>query len=181
MKALEEAGHGDIKASIPLNADVYESPSNTPSDGDFREDIKDLMVEILGFFKEKDAPFIVNIYPFLSLSLSSDFPESFAFFENGNKSVHDKGRTYTNVFDANYDTLIWALKKNGYGDLKIVVGEIGWPTDGHPKANVKNAKRFYDGFLKKMASNKGTPMRSGSIDVSIYIFLFLSLSLFAMV
>ncbi|XP_021758964.1 glucan endo-1,3-beta-glucosidase 8-like [Chenopodium quinoa] len=168
MKALEESGHGDIKASVPLNADVYESSSTMPSSGDFRGDVKDLMLDIVGFLKEKGAPFIVNIYPFLSLYQNPNFPEDFAFFDGGAKTINDNSHTYSNVFDANFDTLVWALKKNGYGDLKIVVGEIGWPTDGHIKANTKFAKKFYDGLLKKLASNKGTPMRPGPMEAYLF-------------
>lgn len=171
VKALEEAGHGDIKASIPLNADVYESSSTSPSSGDFRGDIKDLMLDIVAFLKDKGAPFIVNIYPFLSLYQNPDFPENFAFFDGGGKSINDNSHSYNNVFDANFDTLVWALKKNGYGDLKIIVGEIGWPTDGHIQANTKNAKKFYDGLLKKLAANKGTPMRSGQLEVVQFSFI----------
>ena len=165
VKALEAAGHGDIKTSIPLNADVYESSSTSPSNGDFRGDVKDLMLDIVGFLKDKGAPFIVNIYPFLSLYQNENFPEDFAFFDGGGKSITDNSKTYNNVFDANFDTLVWALKKNGYGDMKIIVGEIGWPTDGHIKANPKIAKKFYDGLMKKLSSNKGTPMRPGAMEV----------------
>ncbi|XP_021866040.1 glucan endo-1,3-beta-glucosidase 8-like [Spinacia oleracea] len=167
-KALEGAGHGDIKVSVPLNADVYESSSTVPSSGDFRGDVKDLMLDIVAFLKEKGSPFIVNIYPFLSLYQNPNFPEDFAFFDGNGKSITDNSRTYNNVFDANFDTLVWALKKNGYGDLKIVIGEIGWPTDGHIKANNKYAKKFYDGLLKKLAANKGTPMRSGPLEAYLF-------------
>jgi hypothetical protein len=67
--------------------------------------------------------------------------------------------SYTNVFDANYDTLVSALKKAGVPNLKITVGDAGWPNDGGTDANIKLARRFYDGLLKKVAKNEGT--RSG--------------------
>ncbi|KAK9713309.1 hypothetical protein RND81_06G018600 [Saponaria officinalis] len=168
QNALNGAGHSNIKASVPLNADVYESASNTPSNGDFRVDIKDLMLEILQFLHENGSPFIVNIYPFLSLHQNADFPEEFAFFGDGGKSIQDKSHSYNNVFDANFDTLVWSLKKYGYGNMKIIVGEIGWPTDGQAKSNVKLAKRFYDGLMKKLAANKGTPMRPGPMEVYLF-------------
>lgn len=169
QKALDEAGHGDkIKATIPLNADVYESSTDKPSDGNFRSDIRDLMVQIVHFLHENDAPFSVNIYPFLSLYQGNNFPEDFAFFDNKGRSITDKNVQYNNVFDANFDTLVWSLKKANVPDLKIIVGEAGWPTDGHMKANVELAKRFYDGLFKKLASNKGTPMRPGSIEVYLF-------------
>ncbi|GAB2282955.1 hypothetical protein Dimus_017489 [Dionaea muscipula] len=172
QKALEEHDLGDrIKAVVPHNADVYQSPSNIPSQGVFRSDIKDLMVDMVKFLKEKKSPFLVNIYPFLSLYQNPDFPTDFAFFDGAQKPIDDNGKTYTNVFDANFDTLLWTLKKAGVGDLKIIVGEIGWPTDGDSHANVDLAKKFYDGLMKKLASNKGTPMRPGPMEVYLFSLL----------
>jgi exo-beta-1,3-glucanase (GH17 family) len=82
--------------------------------------------------------------------------------------VNISGKQYNNVFDANLDTLVWSLKKAGVPDLKIIVGEVGWPTDGDKNANPNNAKKFYDGFLKKMAKKEGTPMRPGAMDVYLF-------------
>ncbi|XP_015886832.2 glucan endo-1,3-beta-glucosidase 8 [Ziziphus jujuba] len=169
QKALDEAGVGDkIKATVPLNADVYESSSDKPSDGNFRPDIKDQMVEIVQFLNDNNAPFSVNIYPFLSLYQNDDFPVDFAFFDNTGRTINDKNLQYNNVFDANFDTLVWALKKAGFPNLKILVGEVGWPTDGHKSANAKSAKRFYDGLIKKLANNKGTPMKPGYLETYLF-------------
>ncbi|XP_022752013.1 glucan endo-1,3-beta-glucosidase 8-like [Durio zibethinus] len=168
QKALNDAGVGNkIKATIPLNADVYQSGSNKPSDGVFRDDIEDLMTQIVRYYNENGCPFTVNIYPFLSLYLNSNFPQDFAFF-NGGHPINDKNVQYDNVFDANYDTLVRALKKVGVPDLKIIVGEVGWPTDGHKTATKDNAKKFYDGLFKKLASNKGTPLRPGKMEVYLF-------------
>ncbi|KAL0535984.1 hypothetical protein IC582_024915 [Cucumis melo] len=170
QKALNEAGYNKkIKVTCPLNADVYESASNHPSDGQFRSDILDEMKEIVQFLDRNNAAFMVNIYPFLSLYLNPDFPIDFAFMDENGRSINDKGKTYTNVLDANYDTLVWSLKKIGHGDMKIIVGEVGWPTDGNKFATVGLAKRFYDGLLKKLASKKGTPMRPNE-KLEVYLF-----------
>uniref|UniRef100_A0A5B6YRB0 glucan endo-1,3-beta-D-glucosidase n=1 Tax=Davidia involucrata TaxID=16924 RepID=A0A5B6YRB0_DAVIN len=173
QKAINDAGLRDkIKVTTPLNADVYDTTTGNPSGGEFRPDMKDLMVKIVKFLQANNAPFLVNIYPFLSLYLNPDFPVDFAFFDGGSKPVDDKGHQYTTMLDANLDTLVYALKKAGVPNLKIVVGEIGWPTDGDKNANVKLAKRFYDGFLKKMASNKpGTPLRPGHYDAYLFSLL----------
>ncbi|AES72750.1 putative glucan endo-1,3-beta-D-glucosidase [Medicago truncatula] len=168
QKAIDKAGHGEVKVTTALNADVYESQTNKPSDGDFRDNIRDVMKQIIQFLHEKKSPFLVNIYPFLSLYQSEGFPEDFAFFGTHSMTISDKNAQYSNVFDANLDTLAWALKKSGYSDIKIVVGEIGWPTDGNKNANVNNAKRFYQGFLKNMASKKGTPMLPGHMDAYLF-------------
>lgn len=172
QKALNDAGLGDkIKATTPLNADVYDSGKDGPSGGNFRKDIRDTMVKMVRYFNSNNIPFLVNIYPFLSLYLNQDFPTDYAFFDGGGKTINDNGYTYNSVFEANFDTLVHSLKKAGVPNLKIIVGEIGWPTDGDKNANVKLAKRFYSGFLKRQAANKGTPLRPGRIETYLFSLL----------
>ncbi|KAF9681420.1 hypothetical protein SADUNF_Sadunf06G0224100 [Salix dunnii] len=110
QSALTKAGlRTQVKVTVPLNADVYESPTNLPSDGNFRSDIHDLMLLIAKFLSDNEASFIVNIYPFISLYIDPNFPIGFAFFGNKSFPLNDGGTIYDNVFDVNHDTLIWAL------------------------------------------------------------------------
>ncbi|KAJ6372850.1 hypothetical protein OIU76_027224 [Salix suchowensis] len=170
QSALIKAGLGNlIKVTVPLNADVYESSSGLPSGGDFRADIHDLMLTIVKFLNDAGAPFTVNIYPFISLYIDSNFPVEYAFFDGNANPVNDGGTSYYNMFDANYDTLVYALQKNGFGNLPIIVGEIGWPTDGDRNANVEYARRFNQGFMSHIASGKGTPMRPNA-GINAYLF-----------
>ncbi|KAJ6433230.1 hypothetical protein OIU84_017021 [Salix udensis] len=170
QSALIKAGLGNlIKVTVPLNADVYESSSGLPSGGDFRADIHDLMLAIVKFLNDAGAPFTVNIYPFISLYIDSNFPVEYAFFDGNANPVNDGGTSYYNMFDANYDTLVYALQKNGFGNLPIIVGEIGWPTDGDRNANVEYARRFNQGFMSHIASGKGTPMRPNA-GINAYLF-----------
>ncbi|ONK74300.1 uncharacterized protein A4U43_C03F4830 [Asparagus officinalis] len=173
QNAINDAGLGDtIKATVPLNADVYNSPASNPvpSAGRFRPDIADLMTEMVQFFHQNNAPFTVNIYPFLSLYANPDFPFDFAFFDGGTATpVVDGPIQYTNVFDANFDTLVSALKAVGLGNLPIVVGEVGWPTDADKNARTDLAERFYAGLLKRLANKQGTPLRPGA-DIEVYLF-----------
>ncbi|CAO2831917.1 unnamed protein product [Amaranthus hypochondriacus] len=171
QNALNEAGVGNtVKATVPLNADVYESPSgsNVPSSGRFRTDVADLMTQMVQFLSQNNAPFTVNIYPFLSLYGNPGFPVDYAFFDGGAAPIVDNGIQYTNVFDANFDTLVSALKAAGFGNLPIIVGEVGWPTDGDVNANINNAIRFYRGLLPRIAANVGTPLRPGSIEMYLF-------------
>ncbi|XP_074564639.1 glucan endo-1,3-beta-glucosidase 6-like [Curcuma longa] len=169
QRALIKAGVGSqVKVTVPLNADVYGSPSGRPSDGDFRSDIHDLMLAIIKFLSDNAAPFTVNIYPFISLYSDPNFPMDYAFFDGNSTPVVDGTTSYTNMFDANHDTLIWALQKNGYGNLPVVVGEIGWPTDGDMNANPQNAQRFNQGFMNHISMGQGTPMRPGPIDAYLF-------------
>nr|GMC93834.1 glucan endo-1,3-beta-glucosidase 8-like [Ipomoea batatas] len=171
QNALNDAGVGDnVKATVPLNADVYNSPEDNavPSAGRFRQDISEQMNQIVGFLHQNNAPFTVNIYPFLSLYANEHFPVDFAFFDGAANPIVDNGVEYTNVFDANYDTLVSALKAAGYGDMPVLVGEVGWPTEGDRNANVNLAYRFYKGLLPRLAANKGTPLRPGYMEVYLF-------------
>ncbi|XP_030943985.1 glucan endo-1,3-beta-glucosidase 6-like [Quercus lobata] len=169
QSALIKAGLGTtVKVTVPLNADVYASSTDYPSGGDFRADIHDLMLAIVKFLSDNGAPFTVNIYPFISLYTDENFPVEYAFFDEKATPVTDGGTTYYNMFDANYDTLVWALQKNGFGNLPIIVGEIGWPTDGDRNANIEYAQRFNQGFMTHILGGKGTPMRPGAVDVYLF-------------
>ncbi|GJM90171.1 hypothetical protein PR202_ga06428 [Eleusine coracana subsp. coracana] len=169
QSALVKAGLGNqVKVTCPLNADVYASSTTKPSDGDFRTDIHDLMVTIVKYLSDNGGAFTVNIYPFISLYSDPNFPVDYAFFEGASSPIVDGSVTYTNMFDANYDTLAWALKKNGFGNLPIIVGEIGWPTDGDMNANAQLAQRFNQGFLTHIATGRGTPMRPGPVDAYLF-------------
>ncbi|XP_052199733.1 glucan endo-1,3-beta-glucosidase 6 [Diospyros lotus] len=169
QSALIKAGLSNkVKVTVPLNADVYASSSSLPSGGDFRQDIHDLMVAIVKFLSDNGAPFTVNIYPFISLYIDPNFPVEYAFFDGNASPINDGGTTYYNMFDANYDTLVWALQKNGFANLPIIVGEIGWPTDGDQNANIAYAQRFNQGFMSHISGGKGTPMRPGPIDAYLF-------------
>uniref|UniRef100_A0A5B7BF89 glucan endo-1,3-beta-D-glucosidase n=1 Tax=Davidia involucrata TaxID=16924 RepID=A0A5B7BF89_DAVIN len=169
QSALVRAGLGtQVKVTIPLNADVYQTSTGFPSGGDFRPDIHDLMVEIVQFLSDNGAPFTVNIYPFISLYDDPNFPVDYAFFDGYSSPLNDNGRIYNNVFDANHDTLVWTLQKNGFGNLSIIIGEIGWPTDGDHNANVTYAQRFNQGFMSHISSGNGTPMRPGPVNAYLF-------------
>ncbi|KAL3535781.1 hypothetical protein ACH5RR_004242 [Cinchona calisaya] len=171
QEAINHAGLGaDVKATIPFNADIYNSPESNPvpSAGDFRPELRDLTIQIIQFLYLNDAPFVVNIYPFLSLYGDSNFPLDYAFFDGSNKPLRDGDYLYTNVFDANFDTLVSSLKRAGYPEMKIIIGEVGWPTDGDKTANIQYAKRFNQGLIQHASSGVGTPERKGLIDVYLF-------------
>ncbi|WJX70335.1 hypothetical protein P8452_54457 [Trifolium repens] len=65
---------------------------------------------------------------------------------------------YTNAFDGNYDTLVSALGKLGYGRKPIVIGEIGWPSDGAVGANLTAAWVFNKDLVYHITSNINEPI-----------------------
>lgn len=91
------------------------------------------------------------------------------YFDSGlSAPVVDGGMTYQNTFDANHDTLVAALRRNGYPNVSIIVGEVGWPTDGDANANPQYARQFNQGFLTHIASGQGTPLRPGPVDAYLF-------------
>eukprot|EP00257_Ricinus_communis_P003724 XP_002516181.3 glucan endo-1,3-beta-glucosidase 5 [Ricinus communis] len=170
--ALIKAGLGkQVKVTVPLNADVYQTDTGLPSGGDFRADIHDLMISIVKFLSDNNCPLTINIYPFLSLNSDPNFPKEYAFFNGTAAPVVDGSIPYTNVFEANFDTLISALEKNGFGSMPVIIGEVGWPTDGDPSANAAYAQRFYLGLLDRIFQGKGTPKRRTPPDVYLFSLL----------
>lgn len=168
--ALNAAGLGaKIKATVPMNADVIQS-GDAPSGSVFRPDISALMTQIVQSLSQNGAPYTINIYPFISLHNDPHFPVDYAFFDGSTTPVIDGAYTYQNVFDANYDSLIASLAAAGpYGNMNIIVGEIGWPTDGDVNANVDYANKFNQGFLNHVRSNVGTPRRPNTA-IEFYLF-----------
>ncbi|KAK4342385.1 hypothetical protein RND71_038201 [Anisodus tanguticus] len=98
--ALIKAGHGNqVKVTVPLNADVYESACSLPSGGDFRADIHGFVIQIVKFLSDNGFPFTINIYPFISLYIDSNFPVEYAFFDGNATPLNNGGTIYTNMFD----------------------------------------------------------------------------------
>ncbi|CAN1753304.1 Glucan endo-1,3-beta-glucosidase 5 [Linum perenne] len=160
---------GYVKLVVPCNADAYEAAS-LPSQGAFRPELSQIITQLVSFLNSNGSPFVVNIYPFLSLYGNSDFPQDYAFFEGTTHAVTDGPNVYSNAFDGNLDTLVSALSKLGYGQMPIVIGEVGWPSDGAPGANLTAAKVFNQGLINHVVGNKGTPLRPGVPPMDVYIF-----------
>ncbi|KAI5081017.1 hypothetical protein GOP47_0004200 [Adiantum capillus-veneris] len=167
-ESLAKVGLGDqVKVTVPCNADVL--LNTPPSKGQFRSDVKETMRQIAALLSQINAPLLVNIYPFLDLTLQTDFPEDFAFFDGTTHALVDGAVTYTNALDASLDMIIVALAGVGYPNVQVFVGEIGWPTDGAIYANVSTAQRFNQGLVKHILSKQGTPQRPG-VQIEAYIF-----------
>ncbi|VFQ84812.1 unnamed protein product [Cuscuta campestris] len=160
---------GTIKLVVPCNADAYESPS-LPSQGGFRPELTQIMTQLVSFLNSIGSPFIVNIYPFLSLYGNSDFPQDYAFFEGTTHQVVDGPNIYYNAFDGNFDTLVSALSRIGYAQMPIVIGEVGWPTEGALSANLTAARAFNQGLVNRVLRNQGTPLRPGVPPMDVYLF-----------
>ncbi|XP_016489720.1 glucan endo-1,3-beta-glucosidase 8-like [Nicotiana tabacum] len=166
--ALNDMGLGYIRTTTSHGMDVLKL-TKVPSEADFRDDIKTLMLESLEFFNQTGTPFLLNMFPIQMVREILECPMEFGFFDNKSEfKIQDGNVTYRNAVELMIDYVAWAITKAGYPNMKIMIGQIGWPTDGYPHANIENARRFHKGLLKYLASNKGTPLRPGPIDVFLH-------------
>ncbi|EFJ07773.1 hypothetical protein SELMODRAFT_236210 [Selaginella moellendorffii] len=167
-----DEGTRAVKATIPMNADVLaETVPMIPSGGAFRTDVAAEMSRIAAALADHASPFTINIYPFLSLAQDPFFPKEFAFLDGAAPPLVDGDRSYSNAFAAAYDTLAAALARIGFPDMAIVVGEIGWPTEGHPDATATNAQRFNQRLVDHILDGAGTPMRAGPMEIFLFALL----------
>ncbi|KAF8397217.1 hypothetical protein HHK36_016125 [Tetracentron sinense] len=159
-----------VKVVVPCNSDAYQSVSGLPSKGHFRPDLNKTMIQLLTFLSKHHSPFFVNIYPFLILHQNKNTSLDFALFKPTAHSRNDSHKTYKNSFDTSYDTLVTALSGVGFPDMEIVVGQIGWPTDGAMNASSSIAETFMKGLVGHLHSKLGTPLRSRKPPTETYIF-----------
>ncbi|KAJ8562748.1 hypothetical protein K7X08_031200 [Anisodus acutangulus] len=167
-ETLDEMGLGNIRVTTGHGMDVLKV-KQFPSEADFRDDIKGSMLDSLGEFNRTGTPFVIYLFPIHFIKEVLNYTMEFAFFDNKSGfKIQDGNLTYTNAVELMIDSLAWAITKAGYPNMKITIGQIGWPTDGYLHANIKNAERFHKGLLKFFASNKGTPLRPGPIDAFLH-------------
>lgn len=157
--ALSAAGFSSIRVSTPHSLGIL-AASEPPSTGRFRRGYdRVIFAPMLEFHRKTKTPFIVNPYPYFGYTPKT---LNYALFKP-NAGIHDAatGITYTNMFEAQLDAVYSAMKRLGYGDVEIAVGETGWPSkgeDGQIGVSVADAAGYNGNLIKKVNSGKGTPL-----------------------
>ncbi|XP_030537592.1 glucan endo-1,3-beta-glucosidase [Rhodamnia argentea] len=157
--ALQLANVTKVQVTTPHSLGILSS-SEPPSTGRFRRGYdRVIFAPILEFHRQTKSAFMVNPYPYFGFSAKT---LNYALFKP-NAGVFDAatGINYTNMFDAQMDAVYSAMKKVGYEDVDIVVGETGWPSVGdptQPDVNVENAVSYNGNLVRHVNSGKGTPL-----------------------
>jgi hypothetical protein len=167
--AFKQAGL-DIGVTVPQNFEFMQD-SYPPSAGTVKPDLVGIIQGTCAVMRSSGAPFMVNIYPFITHAQNpKDVSLPYCLFTAGPEQwIHDGNYTYTNILDAMLDALHVALGRIGCGDLEIVVGECGWPTNGGLDATVNNAQIFNQNLIYHCKSGKGTPRYPGK-QIQCFVF-----------
>ncbi|KAJ0086242.1 hypothetical protein Patl1_09366 [Pistacia atlantica] len=163
-----------IKVSTPHSMAVL-AASFPPSASTFATDLAPAMSSILGFLADTGAPFMINAYPYFAYRGNpSTVDMEYALLGNATGVNDPKGFVYTNMLDAQIDSVRSAINALGFGNgsIEITVSESGWPSKGEPgdmAATPANAKTYNTRLIQRAQSSKGTPMRPKD---KIVIFVF---------
>ncbi|KAL0856297.1 hypothetical protein Bca101_061450 [Brassica carinata] len=151
--------HRRIQISTPHSLGIL-SHTTPPSSARFRQGYDTHVLKpLLSFLRTVSSPFVVNPYPFFGYSRET---LDFALFRpNPGLFDRDTKLHYTNMFDAQLDSVYSAVKRLGFSDVDIVVGEIGWPSKGDRDqigVDVATAAEFNKKVLDRVNSGTGTPL-----------------------
>ncbi|CAA0812791.1 Glucan endo-1-3-beta-glucosidase 8 [Striga hermonthica] len=167
--ALNNAGYGHIKATFPHPYIILDDFAK-PSEATIRETFRTQFVRHLDIIRASGAPVCIEFFLVELMRVLNITDLSFAISDGrSSHAITDVGDVvYTNVFEVAYDAFAWALEKLGYGDIKFIVTQVGWPTDGFINANAATAERFFEALLPFVASDRGTSKLPGK-PINIYI------------
>ncbi|GLT86452.1 hypothetical protein SLE2022_045920 [Rubroshorea leprosula] len=159
---------GTIKLSSPQAESVL-SISYPPSSGTFDPLLKPALIPLLRFLIDTRSPIMINVYPYLSYINSMKYVSlDYALFRS-ERVVQDGALMYGNLFDASVDAFLYAMEREGFGGVSVVVSETGWPTEGGVAASVENALEYNRNVVRKVVSGAGTPKQPG-VTVEAYLF-----------
>lgn len=158
-QALVMSGITDVKVSTAHSLAILER-AEPPSFGKFRPgwDVG-VLAPMLQFLRETKAAFWVNPYPYFGFDPKN---LNFNIFKR-NRGYFDRfsKRTYSNRFDVLMDATLMGMKRLGYADVEIAIGETGWPSLGEtfePQCTVANAAAYNWGLVNKFNTGAGTPL-----------------------
>ncbi|KAM1036737.1 hypothetical protein ACFX2C_031627 [Malus domestica] len=148
--SLKSQNITNIKVGTPLAMDALQS-TFPPSKATFRADISNTVM----------APML----RFLNRTSTTEYTDP------------GTGLVYTNLLDQMLDSLIFAMTKLGYPNIRLLITETGWPSSGdieQPGANIHNAATYNRNLIHRMVAKPplGTPARPGVVIPTFIFSLF---------
>uniref|UniRef100_A0ACD5U7D1 Uncharacterized protein n=1 Tax=Avena sativa TaxID=4498 RepID=A0ACD5U7D1_AVESA len=161
--ALAGLGLADaMKVTTPIAFDALKAPSFPPSAGEFRDDIaQSVMSPMIDFLEQTGSYLMVNIYPYKAYASSNGAMDiNYALFLP-NAGVVDTGTgfTYYNLFDAQLDTVYYAMdrlrsssRNNQPATVKRMLAGRGHPQA--PKVPVKHGEHDWCPYCDSLANSQ---------------------------
>ncbi|XP_058766433.1 glucan endo-1,3-beta-glucosidase-like [Vicia villosa] len=163
QNAISSSNLGQIKVSTAIDTTLI-GKSYPPNDGAFSDGSVGYIRPIINFLVRNSSPLLANVYPYFSyVNNQQSIGLDYALFTKAGKN--EVG--YQNLFDAILDSIYAALEKVGGSNVKIVVSESGWPSEGGTAASAGNAGTYYGNLIKH--AKGGTPKRpNGPIETYLF-------------
>ena len=163
-----------IKISSPVALSALQS-SYPSSAGSFKPELIEPVIKpMLDLLRQTGSYFMVNVYPFFAYAANSDqISLDYTLFKQ-NPGVVDSGNglRYSNLFDAQLDAVFAAMSAIKYDDVKVVVAETGWPSQGDSNevgAGQDNAASYNGNLVRRVLTGGGTPLRPNeTLDVFVF-------------
>ncbi|KAH7288864.1 hypothetical protein KP509_31G047300 [Ceratopteris richardii] len=180
VQAMENLYHAllfsniqNVSVSTTHSMAVLET-SYPPSASRFHPQIVPTMKRILSFLSSTSSSFMSNSYPYFAYKQNPELISlDYALFRpNPGFSDPNTNLHYSNLFDAQIDSIYSAIKALGYDNIPVVVAESGWPSHGDADeagASLNNAEEYNRNLITHIASNAGTPA-SPNRPIRTYIF-----------
>ncbi|XP_016509778.2 glucan endo-1,3-beta-glucosidase-like [Nicotiana tabacum] len=161
-----------LATSIKLSsshASTILSNSYPPSSGVFNSTIRPFLLPFLQFLRDTSSPLMVNVYPFFAYINNPQYVSLDHALFRSSYVEYDQNLAYDNMFDASIDAFVYAMEKEGFEGIPVMVTETGWPTAGIDGASIDNALSYNGNVVRRALNNVGTPKRPG---VGLDVFLF---------
>lgn len=163
--ALSSAGI-DAKVSTSVSMGVL-GTSYPPSQGEFSSE-SSYINSIVQYLATIDAALLVNVHPYFTyIGDMTNISLDYVMFNSPEPVVSDGPYNYNNIFDAMVDAVYSAMEKVDNGsNVRVIVSESGWPSDGGTAATVSNAKMYNQNLINHVS--QGTPKRPTPLETYIF-------------
>ncbi|KAL6202401.1 hypothetical protein ACLB2K_026109 [Fragaria x ananassa] len=163
-----------IKLSSPISLTALQS-SYPPSAGSFKPDLVQPVIKpLLDFLQQTRSYLMVNAYPFFAYADNSDdISLDYAMFKQNPGNVDSgNGLRYMSLLEAQLDAVVSAMSAIGNKDVKMVVTETGWPSNGDENevgAGKENAAAYNGNLVRRVLTGGGTPLKPQE-PLNVYLF-----------
>ncbi|XP_021807809.1 glucan endo-1,3-beta-glucosidase 14-like [Prunus avium] len=163
-----------IKLSSPIALSALQN-SYPPSSGSFKPDLIEPAVKpLLDFLSKTSSYLMINAYPFFAYEANADqISLDYALFRTNSGNVDSgNGLRYNSLMEAQLDAVFAAMSALGYDDVKLVVTETGWPSNGDENeigAGKANAAAYNGNLVKRVLTGGGTPLKPQD-PLNVYLF-----------